>query len=221
MNEFYIKYEKLKQLIKRHHNESFYSLNPLPKLIAVSKQQPDEKILDALKCGQRIFGENKLQEGIKRWTYFQSIYKDIELHYIGHLQTNKVKKALNFFDVIHTLDRENLALEISKYLTSTIKTKSFMIQVNTGDEESKSGISLNDFEDFLKFVLSLNIPVKGLMCLPPKDEEPSIHFNILKELANKFELSDLSMGMSMDFEKAIKFGSTYLRIGSSFFGKRY
>lgn len=96
-----------------------------------------------------------------------------------------------------------------------------MIQVNTGDEESKSGISLNDFEDFLKFVLSLNIPVKGLMCLPPKDEEPSIHFNILRELANKFELSDLSMGMSMDFEKAIKFGSTYLRIGSSFFGKRY
>ena len=221
MNDLYMKYEKLNQLIKRYHNESFYSSKPLPKLIAVSKQQPDEKILDALKYGQRIFGENKLQEGIKRWTNFLDIHKDIELHYIGHLQTNKVKKALDFFDVIHTLDRESLALEISKYLTPASKTKSFMIQVNTGNEESKSGISLCDFEEFLKFVRSLNIPVKGLMCLPPVDEEPSIHFCILRELVNKFELSDLSMGMSMDFEEAIKFGSTYLRIGSLFFGKRH
>ena len=96
-----------------------------------------------------------------------------------------------------------------------------MIQVNTGNEKNKSGVSLENFEEFLKFVLSLNIPVKGLMCLPPVDEEPSIHFCILRELANKFKLNDLSMGMSMDFEKAINFGSTYLRIGSSFFGKRH
>jgi len=142
------------------------------------------------------------------------------LHFIGHLQTNKVKKALNFFDVIHTLDRESLALEISKHLTFTSKTKSFMIQVNTGNEENKSGISLNDFEEFFKFTNSLKIPVKGLMCLPPINEEPSIHFCILRELANKFKLTDLSIGMSMDYEKAIKFGSTYLRIGTSFFGKR-
>ena len=220
MNLSFNKYEKLNKLIKNCHNSSFYSSKPLPKLIAVSKQQPDEKILNALKFGQRIFGENKLQDAIKRWTDFLKTYKDVELHYIGHLQTNKVKKALNFFDVIHTLDRRNLALEISKYLTSTSKTKSFLIQVNTGDEKTKSGVSLNDFEDFFKFVSCLNIPVKGLMCLPPVDEEPSIHFCILRELADKFELSDLSMGMSMDFEKAINFGSTYLRIGSSFFGKR-
>ena len=221
MDEIYNKYQKLDQLIKKYHNESFYSKNPLPKLIAVSKQQPDEKILESLKFGQRIFGENKLQDAIKRWSNFLVSYHDIELHYIGHLQTNKVKKALNFFDVIHTLDRENLALEISKYLTTKSKTKSFMIQVNTGNEENKSGINLNDFEEFFKFVNSLKIPVKGLMCLPPIEEEPSIHFCILKELANKFKLSELSMGMSMDFEKAIKFGSTYLRIGSSFFGKRF
>ena len=221
MNKPNNKYEKLNELIKRCHNESLYSLNPLPKLIAVSKQQPYEKILDALKYGQRIFGENKLQEGIQRWTKFISVYKDIELHYIGHLQTNKVKKALNFFDVIHTLDRENLVLEISKHLTSFSKTKSFMIQVNTGNEENKSGINLENFEEFLKFVRSFNIPVSGLMCLPPINEEPSIHFCILKDLAKKFELKDLSMGMSMDFQEAIKFGSTYLRIGSSFFGKRY
>ena len=220
MNEFYSKYEKLNQLIKKHHNQSFYSSRPLPKLIAVSKQQPDEKILDALEVGQRVFGENKIQDAIKRWSGLLSIYKDIELHYIGHLQTNKVKKALNFFNVIHTLDRENLALEISKHLKPTSKTKSFMIQVNTGNEKNKSGVSLDEFEEFFKFVSSLKIPVKGLMCLPPVNEEPSIHFCILRELANKSKLNDLSMGMSMDYEKAIKFGSTYLRIGTSFFGKR-
>ena len=220
MNEFRSKYEKLNQLIKKYHNESFYSANRLPKLIAVSKQQPDEKILNAIKLGQRIYGENKLQDAVKRWSNLLDKYKDLELHYIGHLQTNKVKKALNFFDVIHTLDRESLALEISKHLTFKSKTKSFMIQVNTGDEKNKSGISLENFEEFLKFTKSLNIPVTGLMCLPPVNEEPSIHFCILKELANKFKLRDLSMGMSMDFEKAIKFGSTHLRIGTSFFGKR-
>ncbi len=220
MNKSFNKYEELNQLIKNCHDNSFYSSKPLPKLIAVSKQQPDDKIQHALKYGQRIFGENKLQDAIKRWTNLLNLHNDIELHFIGHLQTNKVRKALNFFDVIHTLDRRSLALEISKYLTSTSKTKSFLIQVNTGDEKTKSGVSLNDFEDFFKFVISLNIPVKGLMCLPPVDEEPSIHFCILRELANKFELNDLSMGMSMDFEKAINFGSSYLRIGSSFFGKR-
>ena len=220
MNEVYYKYKDLNQLIKKYHNDSLYASKPLPKLIAVSKQQSDEKILNALKIGQKIFGENKLQEAVKRWTYLINVHKDIELHYIGHLQSNKAKAALNFFDVIHTLDRENLALEISKHLNSASKTKSFMIQVNTGNEKSKSGISLEDFEEFFKFVNSLNIPVKGLMCLPPKDENPSIHFCILKELANKFELGELSMGMSMDFEKAINFGSTYIRIGSAFFGKR-
>ena len=220
MSELISKYEKLNQSIRKYHKESFYSSQPLPKLIAVSKEQPNEKILSALKFGQRIYGENKMQDAIKRWSNYLHTYNDLELHFIGHLQSNKVKKALNFFDVIHTLDRESLALEISKHLTSKSKTKSFMIQVNTGDEKNKSGISLDDFEDFFKFTKSLNIPVSGLMCLPPVNEEPSIHFCILRELANKFKLSDLSMGMSMDFEKAIKFGSTYLRIGTLFFGKR-
>ena len=220
MVEFKNKYEKIIQLIKKCHNESFYSSKSLPKLIAVSKQQPEEKILDALKFGQRIYGENKLQDAFKRWSNFLDIYNDIELHFIGHLQTNKVKKALDFFDVIHTIDRENLALEISKNLSPTSKTKSFFIQVNTGNEKNKSGISLENFEEFYKFLKSLKIPVKGLMCLPPIDEEPSIHFCILRDLANKFKLSELSMGMSMDFEKAIQFGSTHLRIGTSFFGKR-
>ena len=220
MNEIYNKYENLNQLVKKYHNDSLYASKPLPKLIAVSKKQPDEKILSALKIGQRIFGENKLQEALKRWKDLINLYKDIELHCIGHLQSNKVKKALKFFDVIHTLDRESLALEISKQLTSKSKTKKFMIQVNTGNEKNKSGVSLDDFEEFFKFVNSLNIPVHGLMCLPPVEEDPSIHFCMLRELANKFKLRDLSMGMSTDFEKAINFGATYIRIGSAFFGKR-
>ena len=220
MDDIFKNRKNLLKIIESCHKDSFYSSLSVPNLIAVSKQQPDNKILDALRTGHRIFGENKIQDGIKRWSNLLDTHRDIELHFIGHLQTNKVKKALNFFDVIHTLDRKSLALEISKHLTSSSKTKSFMIQVNTGNEENKSGISLNDFEEFFKFTNSLKIPVKGLMCLPPIHEEPSIHFCILRELANKFKLSDLSMGMSMDYEKAIKFGSTYLRIGTSFFGKR-
>ncbi len=220
MNDVLHKRNELMKSIKKYHDKSFYFSKPLPNLVAVSKQQPDVKIKQALETGHRLFGENKLQDAIKRWSNLLDTYKDIELHYIGHLQSNKVKKALNFFDVIHTLDRKSLALEISKHFTSASKTKSFLIQVNTGNEKNKSGINLDNFEEFFKFVSSLNIPVKGLMCLPPVNEEPSIHFCLLRELANKFELSDLSMGMSADFVKAIKFGSTYLRIGSSFFGKR-
>ena len=220
MDDIFANRHSLIKTIEKCHKESFYSSKSLPKLVAVSKQQPDYKIKNALKAGHRVFGENKVQDAIKRWTSILDIYEDIELHYIGHLQTNKVKKALNFFHVIHTLDRKNLALEISKHLTSTSKTKSFMIQVNTGDEQNKSGISLEEFEEFFKFVNTLKIPITGLMCLPPVDEEPSIHFCILRELANKFKLNHLSMGMSLDYEKAIKFGSTYLRIGTSFFGKR-
>ncbi len=220
MDDIFKNRKNLLKIIESCHKDSFYSSFSVPNLIAVSKQQPDNKIYDAIRAGHRIFGENKIQDGIKRWSNLLNIHKDLELHFIGHLQTNKVKKALNFFDVIHTLDRESLVLEISKHITSTSKTKSFMIQVNTGNEENKSGISLNDFEEFFKFTNSLKIPVKGLMCLPPINEEASIHFCILRELANKFKLDDLSMGMSMDYEKAIKFGSTYLRIGTSFFGKR-
>ncbi len=220
MDDIFANRHNLLKTIEKCHEESFYSSKSLPKLVAISKQQPDYKIKNALKAGHRVFGENKVQDAIKRWSSLLDINVDIELHYIGHLQTNKVKKALNFFDVIHTLDRKNLAVEVSKYWTSSSKTKSFMIQVNTGDEQNKSGVSLKEFEEFFKFVNTLKIPITGLMCLPPVDEEPSIHFCILRELANKFKLNDLSMGMSLDYEKAIKFGSTYLRIGTSFFGKR-
>ena len=122
MDDIFKNRQNLLKKIENCHKESFYSSSSLPNLIAVSKQQPDNKIQDALNAGHRIFGENKIQDGIKRWANLLDIHKDIELHFIGHLQTNKVKKALNFFDVIHTIDRESLALEISKHLTSTSKT---------------------------------------------------------------------------------------------------
>ena len=140
MDNIFTNRQNLLKIIENCHKDSFYSSSSLPNLIAVSKQQPENKIQDALNAGHRIFGENKIQDGIKRWCNLLNIHKDIELHYIGHLQSNKVKKALNFFDVIHTLDRKSLALEISKHLTSTIKTKSFMIQVNTGNENNKSAL---------------------------------------------------------------------------------
>ena len=220
MNEIFNKKRELEHLIQKIHKNSHYLNKDKPKLIAVSKQQPEEKIKAALEIGHRIFGENKIQEAIHRWSSFINKYDNLELHFIGHLQSNKVRKALNFFHVIHSIDRESLAVEISKYLTNDIKTKCFMIQVNTGEEKTKSGVHLDKFEAFFEFTKSLKIPITGLMCLPPVNDNPSIHFCILKKLADKFRIKYLSMGMSNDFEQAIKFGSTHLRIGNSFFGKR-
>ena len=148
MSNLLDKKNNLLSLIKKYHNTSLYHINPLPKLIAVSKKQPSQKIKEALEAGQRIFGENKVQEAEERWSPHLINYKDIELHFIGHLQTNKVKKSLFLFDFIHSLDRESLALEISKHLNKSSKTKSFMIQVNTGEEINKSGIMPRDFRDF-------------------------------------------------------------------------
>lgn len=220
MSNLLDKKNNLLLLIKKYHNASLYHINPLPKLIAVSKKQPSQKIKEALESGQRIFGENKVQEAEERWSPHLINYKDIELHFIGHLQTNKVKKSLFLFDFIHSLDRESLALEISKHLNKSSKTKSFMIQVNTGEENNKSGIMPRDFRDFFLITQSLKIPVNGLMCIPPINEDPSTHFGLLRELANEFKLENLSMGMSSDFQDAIKYGATHVRIGTSFFGKR-
>lgn len=207
-------------LITKYHNNSIYFSKPLPKLIAVSKKQPSQKIKMALEAGQRIFGENKVQEAEKRWSTHLMNYNDLELHFIGHLQTNKVKKALALFDFIHSLDRESLALEISKHLTRTLKKKCFMIQVNTGEESNKSGVLPKNLKNFFSLTQSLKIPVNGLMCIPPINDNPSTHFSLLKELADEFKLNELSMGMSSDFQDAIKFGATHVRIGTSFFGKR-
>ena len=218
-----IKNNKIKLLskIKKIHESSFYKNENLPKLIAVSKQQKDEKIIEALECGQKMFGENRIQEAEKRWDSILRKNQSIELHLIGPLQTNKVKKALNLFDVVHTLDRQSLAIEIAKNLKNEVKTKSFFIQVNTGKEPQKSGVFPEKLDDFYTFCTKkLNIPIVGLMCIPPVDETSSIHFCYLKNLSKKLKLHFLSMGMSTDYDEAIKFGATHLRVGTDFFGKR-
>ena len=207
--------------IKQAHKKSNFSLLPLPKLVAVSKQQEDYKIDESIVLGQTIFGENRVQEAQQRWERRLEIYKDIELRLIGPLQTNKIKQALNLFDIIETIDREKLAKEIAKNLNNLSKTKSFLIQVNTGSEPQKSGLIPSEVDVFINFCTKdLKLPINGLMCIPPQDEEPSMHFAFLKKIADRNNLTELSMGMSNDFEEAVKFGATSVRIGSLFFGAR-
>ena len=207
--------------IEQIHSESFFSNLSLPKLVAVSKKQQDYKIDKALECGQKFYGENRVQEASIRWRERIKIYKDLELRLIGPLQTNKVKQSLNLFDIIETIDREKLALEISKHFHNNIKTKSFYIQINTGNELQKSGLDPLEADSFIKFCVNdLNLPVVGLMCIPPKYEDSSMHFVLLKKIADRNNLLELSMGMSSDYKDAIKFGATSIRVGSLFFGNR-
>ena len=209
------------ETIKITHKNSNFSSLPYPQLVAVSKKQEEEKIELAIKSGQKIFGENRVQEAQQRWQKRIEIYNDIELRLIGPLQTNKVKQALRLFNIIETIDRENLAREIAKYFGHETKTKSFYIQVNTGSETQKSGVIPTDADKFIEYCIKdLKLPIIGLMCIPPQDEEPAMHFAFLKKIADRNNLTELSMGMSNDYEEAIKFGATSVRIGSLFFGAR-
>ena len=214
-------HEVILSKINETHKASLFSKHKLPKLVAVSKKQEDHKIDEALECGQKIFGENRVQEAINRWQNRIQINMNLELRLIGPLQTNKVKQSLNLFDVIETIDREKIATEIAKNYNEKTKTKSFYIQVNTGNEPQKSGISPLDVDIFIKYCIKdLNLPIVGLMCIPPINEEPSMHFLLLQKIANRNNLLELSMGMSSDYEDAIKFGATSVRIGSLLFGER-
>ena len=207
--------------IKKAHDNCNFSCLPIPKLVAVSKKQNENKIDLALMSGQKIFGENRVQEALQRWEKKFEIYKDIELRLIGPLQTNKVKQALNLFDIIETIDREKLAKEIASNFSKISKTKSFYIQINTGSESQKSGLKTSEADAFIEYCKKdLKLPIVGLMCIPTQYEEPAMHFALLKKIADRNKLSELSMGMSNDFEEAIKFGATSVRIGSLFFGSR-
>ena len=188
-------------------------------IIAVSKNHPKELVGDALKHGVRIFGENKVQEAKTKFEDLKVKHPDLELHLTGPLQTNKTKEAIKLFDVFHTLDREKLAKEFVKQ--GNIKNKKFFIQVNTGREESKSGIYLEQLDEFIRFCRNdLILNIIGLMCIPPINEPPKDHFSLLEKQAQKHNLSNLSMGMSGDYIEAIKHNATYIRIGTSLFGKR-
>ena len=190
-------------------------------LVAVSKRQPDEKIDAALTAGQRVFGENRVQEASQRWTERRIKYSDLTLHLIGPLQTNKVAEAIMLFDVIEVVDRVKLARALAKEMTHQNRYLPCYIQVNTGEEPQKSGILPDQLDDFAHFCIDeLALPIIGLMCIPPVDEEAAMHFALLNTMAQRLNLPKLSMGMSSDYIEAIGFGATSVRVGSAIFGVR-
>ncbi len=190
-------------------------------LIAVSKTFSAEDIAPLVRDGHRHFGENRIQDSLEKWPALRDISNDIVLHMIGPLQTNKVRDAVAFFDVIHTVDRPRLAEKLGDEMQRQGRRPQCLIQVNTGREEQKAGIDPADADAFIGDCRDKwNLPVEGLMCIPPAHEEPSPHFAFLREIARRNQLAHLSMGMSADFETAVAFGATYVRVGSAIFGER-
>ncbi len=188
--------------------------------MAVSKVQPEDRIEDALTAGLRVFGENRVQEAQGRWATRRAIYPDLKLHLIGPLQSNKVEDAMALFDVIETVDRPKLVETLAKLAGAGNKLPKLLVQVNTGEEEQKAGVAPRDLPALLNLCAARGLPIEGLMCIPPENEEPAMHFALLAKLARRHDLGVLSMGMSGDFEAAIKFGATHVRVGSALFGTR-
>jgi hypothetical protein len=190
-------------------------------LVAVAKTVGPERILSALRAGHRVFGENRVQEAQAKWPALKERFPDVELHLIGPLQTNKAKAAVRLFDVIHTLDRAKLARILAKEMAEEGRRPRCYIEVNTGAEVQKHGVLPEAADALIRECREeLGLPVEGLMCIPPLDEEPSLHFALLREIARRNDLSGLSMGMSADYEIAIEFGATLVRVGSAIFGAR-
>ena len=213
------KYKKIISVI--NSNNKYSSENGHISTIAVTKNQKPHIIREALDSGIRIFGENRVQEAEQKFLGLKKTFNDLELHMIGPMQTNKVKKALGLFDYFHTLDREKLAKEFFKCLQMEKSNKFFFIQINTGLEEQKAGIFPAQANEFIKYcVKDLKLNVLGLMCIPPIDEDPKDHFLLLKKISIENNLKNLSMGMSNDYEIALSCGATHVRIGSYFFGER-
>ena len=192
-----------------------------PTLVAVSKRQPDDRIEAALVAGHRVFGENRVQEAQERWTLRLDIYPELRLHLIGPLQTNKSADAVALFDVIEVVDRPKLARSLSAEMARQGRHLPCYVQVNTGEEDQKSGIWPEEADDFIAFCRDeCGLDIAGLMCIPPVDEEPAMHFALLRTIAERNGLSGLSMGMSGDYEEAVRFGATSVRVGSAIFGSR-
>ena len=190
-------------------------------LVGACKRQPDEVLEAALADGLQTFGENRVQEAMERWTHFAEARKAVSLRLIGPLQTNKAEDAVALFDVIETVDRMKLARALRKAMDQSGREVKCLVQVNTGEEDQKSGIAPADLPAFLEEVRAgAGLDIVGLMCIPPQDEPPGPHFALLAKLAIRHGLSELSMGMSGDFETAIRFGATHIRVGSDLFGPR-
>jgi hypothetical protein len=191
------------------------------KLIAVSKTVPADAIEEAIACGQRHFGENRVQEAKGKWPALKERHPGLELHLIGPLQSNKVRDAVELFDVIHSVDRPKIARALADEFASAGKRPRLLVQVNTGEEPQKAGVVPSETDALVALCRDeLGLPIEGLMCIPPPDEEPSMHFALLAKIAARLGLQELSMGMSGDFEKAIAFGATYVRVGTAIFGAR-
>ena len=206
------KYNEINKFLKKTSNSA--------KIVAISKDHPVESILEAINYGVYIFGENRVQEAKNKFIEIKQNYPNIELHLTGPLQSNKVKSAIKLFDVFHTIDREKIAREFSKYKNLLVNKKLFL-QVNTGKENNKSGIFPEDTKDFVFFLRNeMKLSIQGLMCIPPLNDDPTYHFSKLKFLASQNNINDLSIGMSGDYEKALQFKPTYIRLGTILFGKR-
>ncbi len=189
-------------------------------LIAVSKVQPDARVRAVLEEGHRSFGENRVQEAAGKWPGFREDFDGIDLHLIGPLQSNKVRQAIELAEAIHTVDRPKLAKTIARLAQEIGRCPDLFIQVNTGEEDQKAGVMPREADDFIAQCRALDLPIKGLMCIPPVDEAPSLHFAMLAKIAARNDLNGLSMGMSSDFEQAIALGATHVRVGSAIFGER-
>ncbi len=190
------------------------------RLIAVSKVQPLERVVAVLEEGHRLFGENKVQEAAGKWPALKARFADVELHLIGPLQTNKARQAMELFDAIHTVDRPKLARTIARLSEELGHCPRLFVQVNTGEEPQKAGVMPSEADAFIAECRTLGLKIEGLMCIPPVDEEPALHFALLAKIAARNGLAGLSMGMSDDFETAIAQGATHVRVGSAIFGAR-
>lgn len=189
-------------------------------LVAVSKTMPADAVLEALAAGQRLFGENRVQEAQAKFPALRARYPDLRLHLIGHLQTNKAEEAVAVADLIETVDRPKLAESLAKAMAKLGKRVPVYVQVNTGEEPQKGGVAPPEAETLLAHCRSLGLDVRGLMCIPPVDDEPAPHFALLADMARRFGLAELSMGMSGDFDIAIRLGATHVRVGTAIFGAR-
>ena len=218
MHETIQKLIHIEKLVKS--KEKDFNFKKIPKIIAVSKTFTIDKILPLIEHGHTDFGENKVQEAIEKWSALKSQKPKINLHLIGKLQTNKVKYAIKIFDFIHSVDNKKLAKKIADEQSKFGKKVKIFLQVNLDNETQKSGVSKDDLKNLFEYCREIELDVLGLMCIPPNNVDPNPFFEDLKNLNDKFGLSELSMGMSSDYEIALKNSSTYLRIGSDIFGKR-
>ena len=213
------KFIRVKNKVNEIVNEK--QLKTYPKIIVVTKTFPLNKIMPLLENGHIHYAENKIQEAENKWIDIKNRYKDLQLHMVGQLQTNKAKKAVKLFDYIHSLDNDRLALKLSHHEKELDKKVKLFIQVNLAEESQKSGIMFNDLNNFYNYCTKdLALNVIGLMCMPPADSNSQEYFNKLKKAAVQLNLEDLSMGMSSDYEQAILSGSTYLRLGTAILGER-